>query len=66
MKITISSKVSKYYTIFKEGTAEDVVNLIRTHEGIISDKKLKQNNDRSYQCQEETFYGINQHVLLYK
>ena len=45
VKITISTEVSKYYTIFKEGTAEDVVNLIRRHEGIISNKKLKENCD---------------------
>ena len=36
VKITISNEVSKYYTIFKEGTAEDVVNLIRMHEGIMT------------------------------
>ena len=42
VKITISSEVSKYYTVFKEGTAEDVVNLICVHEGIMTDKKLKE------------------------
>ena len=45
VKITISNEVSKYYTIFKEGTAEDVVNLIRMYEGIMADKKLKENCD---------------------
>ena len=43
VKITISTKVSKYYTVFKEGNTEDVVNLIRTHDRIIVDKKLKEN-----------------------
>ena len=43
VKITISNEVSKYYTIFKEGTAEDVVNLICVHEVIMTDKKLKEN-----------------------
>ena len=41
VKITISSEVSKYYNVFKEGTAEDVVNLIKVHEGIIIDKKIE-------------------------
>jgi hypothetical protein len=45
VKITISSEVSKYYNVFKEGNAEDVINLIRTHEGIIADKKLKEQYD---------------------
>ena len=45
VKITISSEVSKYYNVFKEGNAEDVVNLIQTHEGIIADKKLKEQYD---------------------
>ena len=43
VKITISSEVSKYYAVFKEGTAEDVINLIRVHEGIVTDKKLLEN-----------------------
>ena len=43
VKITISNEVSKYYTVFKRGTTEDVVNLIRVHEGIMTDKKLKEN-----------------------
>ena len=43
VKITISSEVSKYYPVFKEGTAEDVINLIRVHEGIVTDKKLVEN-----------------------
>ena len=42
MKITISSEVSKYYSVFKEGTAEDVVNLIWMYDGIMTDKKLKE------------------------
>ena len=45
VKITISSEVSKYYNVFKEGNAEDVINLIRTHEGIIADKKLKEQHE---------------------
>ena len=45
VKITISSEVSKYYNVFKEGTAEDVVKLITMHEGIIIDKKLKEQYD---------------------
>ena len=45
VKITISSDVSKYYDIFKEGETEDVVELIRTHESIIADKKLKERHE---------------------
>ena len=45
VKTTISSEVRKYYAVFKEGTAEDVVNLIRVHEGIVTDKKLIENCD---------------------
>lgn len=45
VKITISSEISKYYDVFKEGNAEDVITLIRTHEGIIADKKLKEQHD---------------------
>jgi len=41
VKITISADVQKYYPIFKEGDTEAVINLIRTHQGIMSDKKLK-------------------------
>ena len=45
VKITISSEISKYYDVFKEGNAEDVITLIRTHEGIIADKKLREQHD---------------------
>jgi len=45
VKITINSDVQKYYPIFKTGDAEAVINLIRMHEGIISDKKLKERFD---------------------
>ena len=47
VKITISSEVSKYYAVFKEGTAEDVINLICVHEGIVTDKKLNENCTKS-------------------
>mgnify|MGYP007089475121 CR=1 FL=1 len=42
VKITISADVQKYYPIFKEGDTEAVINLIRTHQGIMSDKKLQE------------------------
>ena len=42
VKITISADVQKYYPIFKEGDTEAVINLIWTHQGIMSDKKLKE------------------------
>ena len=42
VKITIYSEISKYYNVFKEGNAEDVITLIRTCEGIIADKKLRE------------------------
>ena len=41
VKITISSEISKYYNVFQEGNAEDVITLIRTHEGIVTNKKMK-------------------------
>lgn len=31
VKITISSKISNYYNVFKEGNAENVITLIQTH-----------------------------------
>ena len=45
IKITISSEISKYYNVFKEGNTEDVITLIWMHEGIIADKKLKEQHD---------------------
>ena len=41
VKITISYAVQKYYPIFKEGDTKDAVNLIKRHESIISNKKLR-------------------------
>jgi hypothetical protein len=40
VKIAISSKVSKYYDVFKEGNTEEVIMLIWTNEGIMANKKL--------------------------
>ena len=42
VKITISADITKRYFIFKEGETEEVVELIRTHEGLIADKKLRE------------------------
>ena len=42
VKITISNDIQKYYPIFKEGDPEQVVNLIKMHEGIVEDKKLRE------------------------
>ena len=47
VKITISSEISKYYNVFKEGNAEDVINLIWTHEGIIDKKSWKSSTTSS-------------------
>ena len=42
VKIHISSDVQKYFPIFKEGDTEAVIDLIRIHQGILSDKKLEE------------------------
>jgi len=42
VKIHISADVQKYFPIFKEGDTEAVIDLIRIHQGILSDKKLEE------------------------
>ena len=46
VKITISDSIQKYFPIFSNGGAEDVVNLIQTHESIITDKKLEEHYEK--------------------
>ena len=42
MKIKISESVTKTYTCFKSGNAEETINLISCHKGILSYMKLKE------------------------
>ena len=44
VKITISADITKRYFIFKEGETEEVVELIWMHEGLITDKKLREHH----------------------
>ena len=46
VKITISDSIQIHFPIFSNGGAEDVVNLIRTHKSIITDKKLEEHYEK--------------------
>ena len=42
VKITISDNVQKYFDLFEVGGPESVIKLIRSHESLVEDRKLRE------------------------
>ena len=42
VKISVTDTIKKYVKVFKEGGAEAIIQLIRQHESIVADCKLKE------------------------